>query len=76
MYEMGKYFIEYQNTYGAYALSTFGVAVNESYFGTSSIALSKNNVRHSYSRLYCYSYSFAAYQPLEHLNNKAGVHSK
>ncbi|MEF2783916.1 MAG: dockerin type I domain-containing protein [Clostridium sp.] len=44
MYEMGKYFIDYQNTYGAYALSTFGVAVNESYFGTSSIALSKNNL--------------------------------
>ena len=44
MYEMGKYFVEYQNTYGAYALSTFGVAVNESYFGTSNIAFSKNNL--------------------------------
>ena len=44
MYKMGKYFIHYQNTYGAYALSSFGVAVNESAFGTSSIALSKNNL--------------------------------
>ncbi|MCR0570288.1 dockerin type I domain-containing protein [[Clostridium] innocuum] len=44
MYNMGKYFIDYQNTYGAYALSSFGVAVNESAFGTSSIALSKNNL--------------------------------
>lgn len=44
MYEMGKYFIQYQNTYGANALASFGVAVNESYFGTSSIATSKNNL--------------------------------
>ena len=44
MYNMGKYFIDYQNTYGAYALASFGVAVNESAFGTSSIALSKNNL--------------------------------
>lgn len=44
LYEMGKYFIEYQNTYGAYALSTLAVAINESNFGTSTYALTKNNL--------------------------------
>lgn len=44
MYNMGQYFIDYQNTYGANALASFGVAVNESYFGTSNIAMTKNNL--------------------------------
>lgn len=44
LYEMGRYFIQYQNQYGANALSLFGVSANESAFGTSSIAMSKNNL--------------------------------
>lgn len=44
LYEMGKYFIDYQNTYGAYALLSYGIAINESAFGTSSIAKAKNNL--------------------------------
>ncbi len=44
MFDMGKYYIEYQNTYGANALAVFGVSANESAFGTSSIAKTKNNL--------------------------------
>lgn len=44
MYEMGKYYIQYQNEYGANALLVFGVSANESAFGTSNIAKSKNNL--------------------------------
>lgn len=44
MYELGKYYIQYQNEYGANALSVFGVSANESAFGTSSIAQTKNNL--------------------------------
>lgn len=44
MYEMGKYYIQYQNQYGANALAVFGVSANESAFGTSNIAMTKNNL--------------------------------
>ncbi len=44
MYEMGKYYIQYQDQYGANALSVFGVSANESAFGTSNIAMTKNNL--------------------------------
>lgn len=37
-------FINYQNTYGVNALLMLGVAINESAYGTSSIATSKNNL--------------------------------
>lgn len=41
---MGQYFIDYQNTYGANALLMLGVAANESTWGTSTIAIAKNNL--------------------------------
>ena len=44
MYQMGQYYIQYQNQYGANALAVFGVSANESDFGTSNIAKTKNNL--------------------------------
>ena len=44
LYQMGRYFIQNQDRYGANALALFGVSANESAFGTSSIAMSKNNL--------------------------------
>ncbi len=44
MKELGSTFLTYQNTYGANALLMFGVAGNESAWGTSSIAKDKNNL--------------------------------
>lgn len=44
MYQMGQYYIQYQNQYGANALAVFGVSANESAFGTSNIAKTKNNL--------------------------------
>lgn len=44
MYELGNSFISTQNKYGANALTMFGVAINESNFGRSSIAENKNNL--------------------------------
>lgn len=44
MLDLGEAFISNQNTYGANALLMFAVAANESYWGTSSIALEKNNI--------------------------------
>lgn len=44
MYQMGRYYIQYQNQYGANALAVFGVSANESAFGTSNIAKTKNNL--------------------------------
>lgn len=44
MSAMGQYFIQYQNEYGSNALLMFGVAANESLWGTSSIAQEKNNL--------------------------------
>lgn len=41
---MGKYFVEYQNTYGANAVLMLATAINESYWGVSSIATEKNNL--------------------------------
>lgn len=41
---LGSYFIEYQNKYGVNALLSFGVACNESSYGTSNIAMQKNNL--------------------------------
>lgn len=44
MLNQGSAFIQYQNTFGANALLMFGVAANESGWGRSNIALSKNNL--------------------------------
>lgn len=44
MRNMGSYFISNQNTYGANALLVYGLAVNESGWGASSIAKEKNNL--------------------------------
>lgn len=44
MLNLGSSFITYQNTYGANGLLMFGLAINESSYGTSNIALSKNNL--------------------------------
>lgn len=44
MKNQGASFIENQNTYGANALLMFGVAANESAWGTSSYALNRNNL--------------------------------
>lgn len=44
MYQMGQYYIQYQDQYGANALAVFGVSANESAFGTSNIAMTKNNL--------------------------------
>ncbi len=44
LYNTGDAFITYQNTYGVNALLMFGVAVNESGWGMSSIAQTKNNL--------------------------------
>ena len=44
MYQMGQYYIQYQNQYGANALAVFGISANESAFGTSNIAKTKNNL--------------------------------
>lgn len=44
MNNMGSYFTQYQNQYGVNALLMYAVAVNESYYGTSSIAMQKNNL--------------------------------
>ena len=44
MYNKAKSFIDTQNTYGINALIMFGVASNESAYGTSSIAKEKNNL--------------------------------
>lgn len=41
---LGNSFIEYQNTYGANAVLMYGVAINESGYGNSSIAQAKNNL--------------------------------
>lgn len=44
MLGLGESFIKYQNEYGSNALLMLGVAINESAWGTSSIALNKNNL--------------------------------
>ena len=44
MYGTGKYFKEAEATYGQNALMMFGTASNESAFGTSRIAMDKNNL--------------------------------
>ena len=44
MYNKAKSFIDTQNTYGINALIMFGVASNESAYGTSTIAKNKNNL--------------------------------
>ena len=44
MYNKGQSFINAQNTYGINANMIFGVAANESAYGTSSIAKNKNNI--------------------------------
>lgn len=44
MYKKGQSFIDAQNTYGVNAIIMFGVASNESAYGTSSIAKEKNNL--------------------------------
>ncbi len=44
MKNMGQYYIENQNTYGTNALLMFGVSGNESAWGTSAIAMNKNNL--------------------------------
>lgn len=44
MLNLGSAFITNQNQYGANALLMYGVAANESAWGTSSIAMSKNNI--------------------------------
>lgn len=44
MYNKGQSFINAQNTYGINANMIFGVAANESAYGTSSIARNKNNI--------------------------------
>lgn len=44
MKNMGQYFIKYQDEYGSNALLMFAVAANESNWGLSAIAKSKNNI--------------------------------
>lgn len=44
MLNLGSAFITNQNKYGANALLMYGVAANESYWGTSNIAMNKNNI--------------------------------
>ena len=44
LYNEGHSFIESQNEFGANALLSFGLAVNESGWGRSSIAINKNNI--------------------------------
>ena len=44
MYGTGKYFKEAEATYGQNALMMFGTAMNESAYGTSNIAMDKNNL--------------------------------
>ena len=44
MYGMGYAFVEMQNTYGVNALQAFSKAVSESNYGTSKIAMDKNNL--------------------------------
>lgn len=44
MLNLGSAFITNQNKYGANALLMYGVAANESAWGTSSIAMNKNNI--------------------------------
>lgn len=44
MKNQGSAFVENQNTYGANALLMFGVAANESAWGTSNYALNRNNL--------------------------------
>ena len=44
MKNMGQYYIENQNTYGTNALLMFAVSGNESAWGTSAIAMNKNNL--------------------------------
>ncbi len=44
MYGTGKYFKEAEATYGQNALTAFGTAINESAYGTSRIAMDKNNL--------------------------------
>ena len=44
MYNKGQVFIDNQNTYGINASLMFGIAINESAYGTSSIAKNKNNL--------------------------------
>lgn len=44
MYGTGVYFKEAEEVYGQNALMAFGVAMNESNYGTSSIAMNKNNL--------------------------------
>ena len=44
MYGTGKYFKEAEATYGQNALMMFGTAMNESAYGTSKIAMDKNNL--------------------------------
>lgn len=42
--DRGNYFIDYQNTYGANALMMLALSINESDYGTSELAFTKNNV--------------------------------
>ena len=44
MYKKGEKFINIQNEYGINANMTFGIASNESAYGTSKIAIEKNNI--------------------------------
>ena len=44
MYGTGKYFKEAEAKYGQNALTAFGTAINESAYGTSRIAMDKNNL--------------------------------
>jgi len=44
MKDLGSSFIEYQNKYGVNAVLMYGVAINESNYGRSSIAQNKNNL--------------------------------
>jgi len=44
MYNMGAQFVNYQNTYGVNALLMVAIAANESSWGSSSIAMNKNNL--------------------------------
>ena len=40
----GRYFVQYQNSYGVNALLVTSIASNESYWGTSTICKNKNNI--------------------------------
>ncbi len=44
MIDTGEYFLEYQDIYGVNATLIYGVAINESYYGNSTIAQDKNNL--------------------------------